>query len=527
MPRTHALTEKDADQPRSKRQKLTSSQLERKRELDREAQRTIRERTKNHIAHLESLVEQLQGDQGGQVQRLVTQLNESRAEVNRLKDALNSIIKISTSVTGANPDQAINNASGDENVKQETSPVPPVIQQSQRKRSTKQRSATQSNTDQFATSNNSEREDFHADNQQESDTIHDHHTHFPHFDHNTDHAHPGPDEEEILGEPIEELVAAPDEEHDASINVNTDNMSVAQMAHSIVSNSKLEGRYWYLAGVLLTQILKKQQQGGFVNFADDEDIAIRAVFEGWSNVLERYPLDRGWQWLKELDETIYFHHFGPAERLMNLRNCRFMFLHQCYPDAGWNKRLPSFYLPHPSEQLLQVDPLVQHFPWPGFRKRLMYSPREFATNKFMDNLRRNLHFVWNHDPGMLYQRDPFSGQYLYSDLFIKHIMDIKCYSARPEFFINFPELGRDIPWNRNDFPSPYNRITHRFSLSSTDTSSTTHASPVQQSEEAEHETQRRDGNMDTTEFPHSHGWSLAINTHGPLSSAFGRELSGR
>lgn len=525
MPRTHALSGQDAEQPKSKRQKLTSSQLERKRELDREAQRTIRERTKNHIAHLESLVQQLQGDQGGQVQRLVTQLNESRAEVNRLKDALNSIVKISTAVTGTSTNQSIHNGSDDENVKQETSPCPPVTQPTSRKRPAKQRTTTETTTNLFTTSNHSEREDIQVHDPQDSNSTHKDQTHFSIFDDGAEHVKPISNEEDMVEEL--DVASVPNEDLPSPLKANSDNMSVSQMAASIVSNSNLEGRYWYLAGVLLTQILKKQQQGGFVNFSDDEDIAIRAVFEGWSSVLERYPLDRGWQWLKELDETIYFHHFGPAERLMNLRNCRFMFLHQCYPDAGWDKHLPSFYSPRGSERYLEVDPLVQHFPWPGFRKRLMYSPREFATNKFMESLRRNLHFVWNHDPQALYHRDPFSGHYLYSDLFIKHIMDIKCYTARPEFFINFPELGRDIPWNRNDFPSPYNQITHRFSIGSNSTASTSHTSPVQDAD-ADEDVQGRDVDPDSADYSHSHSndWSLTMTAPSPLSSSFGREITG-
>lgn len=62
-----------------------SSPRSRKRELDRRAQRNARERTKNRIATLERLVEDLQSnDPGGQVARLMKQLDE----VNGKKDNL-------------------------------------------------------------------------------------------------------------------------------------------------------------------------------------------------------------------------------------------------------------------------------------------------------------------------------------------------------------------------------------------------------------------------------------------------------
>lgn len=525
MPKNQAVSRPDADQPKSKRQKLTSSQLERKRELDREAQRTIRERTKNHIAHLESLVQQLQGDRGTQVQQLVAQLNESRAEVNRLKDALNSIVKISASVTGTTTVQNPASSLEDDNVKQETSPGPPLARPAARKQSTKQFSVAHTTTTTRRPSLNapdiSARHVFDSDVLVDSDPDPDleHPTSFPGYDHgNTDNDGDALHDKDN----VEELDVVPGADT-LPINTQDDQLSVSQMAAQIVENSTLEGRYWYLAGVLLTQILKKQQQGGFVNFADDEDIAIRAVFEGWSSVMERYPLDRGWQWLKELDEAIYFHHFGPAERLMNLRNCRYKFLHQCYPDAGWDKHLPDFYSTR-APQYLEVDPLVEHFPWPAFRKRLMLSPRKFATNKFMESLRRNLHFVWNHDPTALYHKDPFSGQYLYSDLFVKHIMDIKCYSARPEFFVNFPELGRDIPWNRNDHPSPWNTIIQRFSAGSDSSSSTHQPSPIQE-DGLDHETTNKDIDIHHDNYAASHDWHLAMTTTSPVSTSFAREIT--
>lgn len=56
-----------------------------------------------------------------------------------------------------------------------------------------------------------------------------------------------------------------------------------------------------------------------INYEKDEDIAIRAVFRGWSSVAEKHPLDLGRQWLKEIDERIYFHRWAPFQ-LVHSRN---------------------------------------------------------------------------------------------------------------------------------------------------------------------------------------------------------------
>lgn len=459
MPRKHdrQQSDKDTAQPKPKRQRLTDSQLERKRELDREAQRTIRERTKNHIAHLEALVQQLQGERGGQVERLVAQLNESRAEVNRLRDALNSIIRISTTVTGA-PCITSDGSSQLDHIKNESS-SPAIADYSTAKDSRTPVSALGQQTDSCNQIWRSDPSDGDDVREQLPANIVDLNSYSP-FETKLSSLHSHDVQQNSTDQDDQETVE----------EVNNKQLSVSQMAASIVSDTRLEGRYWYLAGVLLSHILKqKGQADSTITFEHDEDIAIRAVFEGWGSVMARYPLDRGWQWLKELDEKVYFNHFGPAERLMHLRNCRFVFLNQLYPDAGWNNNLPAFFAARPSQRYLEHDPLIEHFPWPSFRERLLFSPRQFATNKFMDALRRNFHFVWNYDFNDLYQKNPATGIYHYSDLFTKHIMDMKCYTVHHDFFEKFPRLREDIPWNN---PTPLSMISHRFSIASSSADST-------------------------------------------------------
>lgn len=444
MPRKHdracSASNQDTDVPKPKRQKLTDSQLERKRELDREAQRTIRERTKTHIAHLEGLVKQLQGEPGSEVQRLVAQLNESRTEINRLRDALGSIVKTANLVGDAST------STGDR-IKEEFSPnstdnsIGPISVQPSKQEICEPYHSSVAINNTFSPATG-----FYPS---------------PHPPHRLCTMFPTIDQ--LLAANLRtaehtEVISTEDESAPAPVAPESDSnshLSIAQMASSIVGKNKLEGKLWYLAGTLLSHILQTQESCTFVSFRHDEDIAIRAIFEGWSSVMERYPLDRGWQWLKELDERIYFRHLGSAERLMHLRNSRLQFLHQLYPDAGWNHQLPAFFEPRPSQQFLQHDPLVEHFPWPAFRERLLFSPRQFATNKFMEALRRNVHFIWNYDYNDMFHKDATSGLYLYSDRYVKHIMDLRCYSVKSPFFDNFPELKNDIPHNN---PSPFSMI---------------------------------------------------------------------
>src|ERR1700761_898800 len=64
QPQAEELTQ-SSNQPSGNKKKrplkLTESQRERKRAIDREAQRSIRQKTKNYIAHLENLVRIMEG----------------------------------------------------------------------------------------------------------------------------------------------------------------------------------------------------------------------------------------------------------------------------------------------------------------------------------------------------------------------------------------------------------------------------------------------------------------------------------
>src|SRR3954469_19292921 len=69
---------------------LTPSQLARKRANDREAQRAIRARTKEHIERLEREIEELKspGSRDALVQQLLSRNKELEQEVASLRDAL-------------------------------------------------------------------------------------------------------------------------------------------------------------------------------------------------------------------------------------------------------------------------------------------------------------------------------------------------------------------------------------------------------------------------------------------------------
>jgi hypothetical protein len=65
---------------------------ERKRAIDREAQRSLREKTKTHIAELERTIEILRDqDRNGATASLLSEIESLRAENERLRDVIDSV----------------------------------------------------------------------------------------------------------------------------------------------------------------------------------------------------------------------------------------------------------------------------------------------------------------------------------------------------------------------------------------------------------------------------------------------------
>ncbi|KAJ9651466.1 hypothetical protein H2198_009260 [Neophaeococcomyces mojaviensis] len=449
--RTPSLDETSPSTP--KRQKVTNARLERKRELDRVAQRTIREKTRNHIAYLENLVQTLQAgnESDRKTEKLVAQLGEKNAEINRLRNALNSIVKITDGVRNSSTtSEIVSSTSNDQEETEETSLDTSAMGEGYNNLSEQVPSMSVSLgvpcANDYSQTSFSYRQDEIPNSTSRRISA-------------TSLLNTSQCQQVLMENSKDALLASPPDTPAPDLN---NALSVSQMASSIVRNTKLEGRLWYLAGTLLNHILKRPQQRLYsVTF--DEDIAIRAVIEGWSAVMERYPLDRGWQWLKELDETIYFD-TGIPERLMHLRNCRLQFLRQMFPKTDWDQMLPAFFAARPSQRYLDHDPLIEHFPWPTFRERLLFFPRKYATNKFMETLRKNVHFIWGHDSSHLYVKNPCTGMYSYSETFLEHSMDIRCYTVKPAFFDHFPELLEDIPFNN---PLPFNILSTYVPTAST------------------------------------------------------------
>ncbi len=434
---------------RQRRPKLTKAQLERKRECDREAQRQIRLKTKNHIAHLESLVDTLQEahHDAGRVSELVTQLKANQKEIARLHEVIRSIGKLVESVaqddntlagdkrenSSSEPESGCRSRTGDPGIN------PPKSEEAV--------SPTLVDSAVADTASGSTPQETPEDCRAKAPTS-------PESEDSGLAAIPGSlqlpcpalgpqefDQGWTLSSSIHasdcQALVLPDWEQQRITN------EINAIAEQIVQDRTLDGRLWYLAGSLLNVILNMPRKFQ-TPMAYDQDIPVRAVLHGWATVEERYYLDPGWIWLRHLDQVLYSN-LGVPERLAIVRMMRLQYQAQVQPYLTSSLPLPGFMQARPAQKFMEHDPLMEHFVWPGMREQILFAPRKYATNKFMDSFRAHCRFVWPHNPEDTFLRDNLTGLYSYSSDFVQRQNDLRCWTMRSDFFKIFPELVQDIP----------------------------------------------------------------------------------
>ena len=370
--------------------KLTASQRERKRAIDREAQRSIRIKTKNYIAHLENLVKVVEesdsaGPEGenNRTRELMNQLRHSQEEVRRLKEALVGVQRAVGTILEESPaaDQDTH-----ENRNSSTSISPPST--TQPAETVPSRSFSQPQTKAP--------------------------THMP-----------------LSSVPLPSQLEVP---------IIKD---LPERPNPDIRQRRVDGEMFYFVEYQLNRVIANGP-ASFSNQPFDDDIVVRAVLEGWNSVEDHHDLDLGWQALREVDQGVWMD-CGVVERLAIMRLMRCKLLHQVNSkSAGHSTPQPTFF----SQEVMKHDAhadVVDHFVWPGFRNAVYSSPHKYVSNYFNDKFRHNLKFAWPYDISDAFTKDGLTGLYTCTPEFAGRQMDMRCWTMRKQFFTGTEELFNAIP----------------------------------------------------------------------------------
>ena len=370
--------------------KLTASQRERKRAIDREAQRSIRIKTRNYIAHLENLVKVIgESDSTGpegennRTRELMNQLRHSQGEVRRLREALVGVQRAVGTTLGESP--------AAEQDTQETRDLSTSVSPP----STMQPAVTVLNR-----------------------------------------PVPQPQPKAPTNIPLPS-VPLPSRTELPIIK------DLPERPNPDIRQRRVDGEMFYFAEYHVNRVIANGP-ASFSNEPFDEDIVVRAVLDGWNAVEDHHKLDLGWQALREIDQGVWMD-CGVVERLAILRIMRSKLLHQVNSkSAGHFAPQPTFY----SQEVMKHDAhadVVDHFVWPGFRNSLYLSPHKYVGSYFNDKFRHNLRFAWPYDVSDAFTKDGLTGLYTCTPEFVRRQMDIRCWTMRKQFFSGSEELFNAIP----------------------------------------------------------------------------------
>ncbi|EXJ53322.1 uncharacterized protein A1O5_13444 [Cladophialophora psammophila CBS 110553] len=191
----------------------------------------------------------------------------------------------------------------------------------------------------------------------------------------------------------------------------------------------------------------------------NQDVLVRALVNGWSDVSMRYggtsvfcPL---WNLVRYLDRRV-FCMSGFLTRLCALRMIHAMLL--CFVGASSFKDLPAWYKPRPSQHTIRHALAVDVLPWPGVRERAVYSQGLTQDNKFWTGMVHHFRFHWPYSPSDAVDFDANAGHFALSGLFLNQVHNIHMWKMDLSFFNFFPDLYDDIMPSLYDIERPISCI---------------------------------------------------------------------
>ncbi|KAL4784102.1 hypothetical protein BJX76DRAFT_232342 [Aspergillus varians] len=412
--------------------KLTADRAARKREQDRQAQRSAREKTKKLIAHLESRIETLtRFHSSGNVQELINELEVQRKANEALRSTLRSIEKaVSGGLAEANT--VLKNYNNAQNPLHDGS----ITSDSEHSKQTRSNGGIPDIPQQSSLV--APEHQCHAPQQSASPTF-DGPSMVDKFPPNGTfvNLHDGLS----MTAKTPDVVRAPFNStlHTYPLDMP---MPIQALVHSAESPCDCCKQLVYMNNMLDRFALTCPR-----SMADqrvrDVDIVIRAVVHGWDAVGHLHPLDPVWTMLRTADEGLW-RGCEAIERIAILRVVSLMLRHLSEPSESNLAHLPKFMRERPSQHRIIHKPLIDFVVWPALRERLILFPHQHCSERFWSMFWTCFRFTWPYRLQDCFLQQGQTGLYRLSDAFTKSFYDLQNWCMTPEFFLEFPDLEADV-----------------------------------------------------------------------------------
>ena len=427
-----------------KRRETSDSRAERKRELDRLAQRATRERTKNRIAFLEQKLASLEAcDRQGEISNLTKVIDNLRNDNMRLQSAMlkmrfaiNEALEVegestpqqstlrpcgcaSSSRCSCHTNGSSTSLDGDIQRHDSFSSIadseiidlpPEAIQQDPPDPTIVQPTMGQMSAEM------SSLEDFFGLNGAVSIPVM-----------NTIYDMPNPDFipwQQPMASPFDYRMPVPDNKA----------LTVARDVEK-----------WHVSDGAFIACMDSVMTGRASNFTLDLHVPFRAAIFGWDTIGEdaNHPV---WAALKRVDQQVFGTWTNKAQRIALMYVCQTLLQFRENPTKDNLERVPRWFRPRPAQDKVQHPAVIDFLIWPGMRDRLVFEHEKYTrTGEFSAAFVNNFNFHWPYTEREIYTFNPMSQQYEVSKAFLEAAYDFKNWTMKPDFFKKFPEMQHDVP----------------------------------------------------------------------------------
>lgn len=177
----------------------------------------------------------------------------------------------------------------------------------------------------------------------------------------------------------------------------------------------------------------------------DLHVPFRAGLWGWDSIPEHELSHPVWSAIRAVDQKVFGTWTSKAARIAVMYACQTMLQYREAPTKENLDRVPKYLLPRPSQQRIQHPAVIDYIVWPGLRERLVFEHDKYTrTGDFSAAFVQYSHFDWPYSEAEIFAVNPSTGQFEVSKLFLDHVYDHRNWTMKPDFFRMFPEMEHDV-----------------------------------------------------------------------------------
>lgn len=201
---------------------------------------------------------------------------------------------------------------------------------------------------------------------------------------------------------------------------------------------------WYVSNDAFISCIDSVKAQRASNQELDLHVPFKAAMFGWESVGNEafHPV---WAAIRRVDQEVFGTWTSKAQRVALMYVCQTLLQYRENPTKDNLARVPPWFRPRPAQEKVQHPAVIDFLVWPGLRDRLVFEHDKYTrTGDFSAAFVGNFNFDWPFGDEQIMSIDD-QGRCHVSKTFLDYAYDFRNWTMRPEFFKQFPEMKHDIP----------------------------------------------------------------------------------